>query len=42
VSVHELVQASVAAHRAGRPLADDETVVVAQVAQVAQVGGAAP
>jgi sigma-B regulation protein RsbU (phosphoserine phosphatase) len=31
VSVHELVQASVAAHRAGRPLADDETVVVAQV-----------
>ena len=30
--VHDLVQASVAAHRAGHPLADDETVVVAQVA----------
>lgn len=35
-SVHELVEASVSAHRAGRPLADDETVVVAQVAQAAQ------
>jgi serine phosphatase RsbU (regulator of sigma subunit) len=31
-SVHELVQAGVSAHRAGCPLADDETVVVAQVA----------
>ena len=30
--VHDLVQASIAAHRAGHPLADDETVVVAQVA----------
>jgi serine phosphatase RsbU (regulator of sigma subunit) len=30
--VHELVQAGVSAHRAGTPLADDETVVVAQVA----------
>ncbi|HWU85633.1 MAG TPA: PP2C family protein-serine/threonine phosphatase, partial [Kofleriaceae bacterium] len=34
-SVHELVQAGVAAHRAGRPLADDETVVVAQLAEAA-------
>jgi hypothetical protein len=40
-SVHELVQAGVSAHRAGRPLADDETVVVAQVAQVAQVAAVA-
>jgi serine phosphatase RsbU (regulator of sigma subunit) len=32
MSVHELVQAGVSAHRAGRPLGDDETVVVAQVA----------
>jgi serine phosphatase RsbU (regulator of sigma subunit) len=31
-TVHELVQAGVSAHRAGTPLADDETVVVAQVA----------
>jgi serine phosphatase RsbU (regulator of sigma subunit) len=31
--VHDLVQAHVAAHRAGRPLADDETVVVAQFTQ---------
>ncbi len=30
--VHELVCAGVSAHRAGAPLADDETVVVAQVA----------
>ncbi len=29
--VHDIVQAGVAAHRAGRPLADDETVVVAQL-----------
>jgi serine phosphatase RsbU (regulator of sigma subunit) len=31
-SVHDLVLRGVAAHRAGRPLADDETLVVAQVA----------
>ena len=31
-AVHELVEAGVSAHRAGTPLADDETVVVAQVA----------
>jgi sigma-B regulation protein RsbU (phosphoserine phosphatase) len=31
-SVHDLVLTTVAAHRAGHPLADDETVVVAQVA----------
>ncbi len=30
--VHDLVQASVAAHRAGHPLGDDQTLVVAQVA----------
>jgi sigma-B regulation protein RsbU (phosphoserine phosphatase) len=30
-AVHDLVQAGVAAHRAGRALADDETVVIAQV-----------
>ena len=29
--VHDLVQSGVAAHRAGHPLADDETVVVAQM-----------
>ncbi len=29
--VHDVVQAGVATHRAGRPLVDDETVVVAQV-----------
>jgi serine phosphatase RsbU (regulator of sigma subunit) len=29
--VHDVVQAGVAAHRAGHPLADDETVVVAQL-----------
>jgi serine phosphatase RsbU (regulator of sigma subunit) len=29
--VHDLVQSGVAAHRAGHPLADDETVVVAQL-----------
>jgi len=34
--VHELVQAGVSAHRAGAPLADDETVVVAQVAATPQ------
>jgi serine phosphatase RsbU (regulator of sigma subunit) len=32
-TVHDLVQANVTAHRAGQPLADDETVVVAQLAQ---------
>lgn len=31
-AVHDLVQAGVAAHRAGHPLADDETVVIAQLA----------
>lgn len=36
-TVHELVQAGVSAHRAGAPLADDETVVVAQVMPQAQV-----
>jgi serine phosphatase RsbU (regulator of sigma subunit) len=30
-TVHDLVQAGVAAHRAGRALADDETVVIAQL-----------
>jgi sigma-B regulation protein RsbU (phosphoserine phosphatase) len=30
-TVHDVVQAGVATHRAGRPLIDDETVVVAQV-----------
>ncbi len=30
-AVHDVVQASVAAFRAGKPLADDETIVVAQV-----------
>lgn len=29
--IHDIVQAGVATHRAGRPLVDDETVVVAQV-----------
>jgi phosphoserine phosphatase RsbU/P len=29
--VHDVVQAGVGTHRAGRPLVDDETVVVAQV-----------
>lgn len=33
LAVHDLVLASVAAHRAGRPLGDDETVVVAQLAE---------
>ncbi|HEV7554774.1 MAG TPA: PP2C family protein-serine/threonine phosphatase [Kofleriaceae bacterium] len=32
VAVHALVQAGVAAHRSGMPLADDETLVVAQLA----------
>ncbi len=31
LAVHDLVQAGIAAHRSGRPLADDETVVVAQL-----------
>jgi serine phosphatase RsbU (regulator of sigma subunit) len=31
-TVHELVQRSVAAHRAGRPRSDDETLVIAQLA----------
>jgi serine phosphatase RsbU (regulator of sigma subunit) len=34
-AVHDVIQAGVAAHRAGRPLADDETVVVAQIARPA-------
>jgi len=34
-AVHDVVQASVAAHRAGHPLADDETVVVAQLREAA-------
>ncbi|MBA3500709.1 MAG: SpoIIE family protein phosphatase, partial [Deltaproteobacteria bacterium] len=29
-AVHDVIQAGVAAHRAGHPLADDETVVCAQ------------
>jgi len=33
LAVHDLVLAGVAAHRGGRPLADDETVVVAQLAE---------
>jgi len=33
--VHDVVQAGVAAHRAGHPLADDETVVVAQLREAA-------
>jgi phosphoserine phosphatase RsbU/P len=33
--VHDLVMRGVAAHRAGRPLADDETLVVAQVTSAA-------
>jgi sigma-B regulation protein RsbU (phosphoserine phosphatase) len=41
--VHDLVQSAVAAHRAGHPRADDETVVVAQHARRSEVraGGAA-
>jgi serine phosphatase RsbU (regulator of sigma subunit) len=35
VLVHDLVQHGVAAHRAGRALADDETLVVAQLAREA-------
>ncbi len=31
-AVHAVVQSGLAAHRAGRPLADDETVVIARVA----------
>jgi hypothetical protein len=31
VAIHDLVHASVAAHRAGRPRSDDETLVVARV-----------
>jgi serine phosphatase RsbU (regulator of sigma subunit) len=34
-AVHDVIQAGVAAHRAGHPLADDETVVVAQLARPA-------
>ena len=34
-SVHDLVQANLTAHRAGQPPADDETVVVAQLAPTA-------
>jgi sigma-B regulation protein RsbU (phosphoserine phosphatase) len=34
-AVHDLVMRGVAAHRAGRPLADDETLVVAQVSAAA-------
>lgn len=41
-SVHELVAAGVSAHRAGTPLADDETVVVAQVAPAPAPAAAAP
>ena len=37
VGVHDTLQASLAAHRAGQPLADDETVVVAQLGVVAGV-----
>jgi serine phosphatase RsbU (regulator of sigma subunit) len=33
--VHDIVQAGIATHRAGAPLIDDETVVVAQVARPA-------
>ncbi|HEX4417574.1 MAG TPA: PP2C family protein-serine/threonine phosphatase [Kofleriaceae bacterium] len=42
--VHDLVNRGVAAHRAGRPLADDETLVVAQLAAVpaAALAPAAP
>jgi serine phosphatase RsbU (regulator of sigma subunit) len=35
-AVHELVHRGVAAHRAGRPPTDDQTLVVAQIAQVAR------
>jgi len=41
-AVHDLVLRGVAAHRAGRPLADDETLVVAQIASAASPGEAAP
>ncbi|HEX8109516.1 MAG TPA: SpoIIE family protein phosphatase, partial [Kofleriaceae bacterium] len=34
-AVHDLVLRGVAVHRAGRPLADDETLVVAQVREAA-------
>lgn len=34
-AVHDVIQAGVAAHRAGHPLGDDETVVVAQLARPA-------
>jgi serine phosphatase RsbU (regulator of sigma subunit) len=36
LAVHELVHRGVAAHRAGRPLADDETLVVAQLLPAAE------
>jgi serine phosphatase RsbU (regulator of sigma subunit) len=40
LAVHDLVQRGVAAHRAGRPLADDETLVVAQIeAQIVALPG---
>jgi sigma-B regulation protein RsbU (phosphoserine phosphatase) len=39
-AVHDLVLRGVAAHRAGRPLADDETLVVAQVTSTASPGPA--
>lgn len=49
VAVHDLVQAAVAAHRAGRVLDDDETVVVAQLLmpapsslELARTSGSAP
>lgn len=45
LAVHDIVQASVAAHRAGRPLDDDETVVVARLAAPTRISapeGVAP
>lgn len=41
-SVHELVEAAVSAHRAGRPPGDDETIVVAQVGAEEAAPEAAP
>ncbi len=38
-SVHDVVQAGVATHRAGRPLIDDETVVVAQLLDRGSIAG---
>jgi sigma-B regulation protein RsbU (phosphoserine phosphatase) len=37
LAVHDLVLSGVAAHRAGRPLADDEALVVAQLAFAREV-----